>query len=67
MLKREEKRLAQGWVYEPVPFYEKNAAALALENKARRRPKIPIRRKRWVADAFYPVRLSNQIMKSKGR
>jgi len=32
-LKREEKRMKDGWTYEPQPFYEKNAAALALEGK----------------------------------
>lgn len=31
MLKKEEKRLAAGWTYEPTSFYEKNEAALALE------------------------------------
>jgi len=31
-LKKEDKRLAEGWSYEPRTFYEKNAAALALEN-----------------------------------
>jgi len=31
-IKLEEKRLANGWKYEPSTFYEKNAAALALEN-----------------------------------
>lgn len=30
-LKREEKRLAAGWTYEPPCFYEKNAAARALK------------------------------------
>jgi radical SAM superfamily enzyme YgiQ (UPF0313 family) len=30
-IKQEEKRLANGWVYEPHSFYEKNAAAIALE------------------------------------
>ena len=30
-LSKEEKRLANGWMYEPHSFYEKNAAALALE------------------------------------
>ncbi|MGD8369364.1 MAG: cobalamin-dependent protein [Desulfobacterales bacterium] len=30
-LLREEKRLAAGWRYEPASFYEKNAAARALE------------------------------------
>ncbi len=28
---KEEKRLANGWTYEPISFYEKNGAALALE------------------------------------
>lgn len=31
MMKREERRLAEGWTYEPPSFYEKNASALALE------------------------------------
>ncbi|RZB36935.1 MAG: hypothetical protein SRB2_01735 [Desulfobacteraceae bacterium Eth-SRB2] len=31
-LKKEERRLANGWTYEPDCFYEKNAAALTLEN-----------------------------------
>jgi radical SAM superfamily enzyme YgiQ (UPF0313 family) len=44
ILKREEKRLAHGWVYEPGSFYEKNAAAIAMENKHRRHPKIPMLR-----------------------
>ncbi len=39
MLKREEKRLASGWTYEPTSFYEKNAAALALEHPASAHPK----------------------------
>ncbi|HUH65447.1 MAG TPA: cobalamin-dependent protein [Syntrophales bacterium] len=30
-LKKEEERLARGWTYEPSSFYEKNDAALALE------------------------------------
>ena len=30
-LKKEERRLANGWTYEPTSFYEKNASALALE------------------------------------
>lgn len=33
-LLKEERRLAGGWQYEPTSFYEKNAAALALEAKA---------------------------------
>ncbi|MFC1489286.1 B12-binding domain-containing radical SAM protein [Thermodesulfobacteriota bacterium] len=31
-LKMEEKRLANGWTYEPPVFYEKNEAALSLES-----------------------------------
>jgi radical SAM superfamily enzyme YgiQ (UPF0313 family) len=30
-LKKEERRLADGWTYEPQSFYEKNPQALALE------------------------------------
>ena len=33
-LKREEKRLSNGWTYEPKTICEKNPAALALENAA---------------------------------
>ena len=61
MLQREEKRLARGWVYEPASFYEKNAAAIALENEPRRHPKIPMLRKRWVAGEFYPQPASYPI------
>ncbi|MFC1828727.1 B12-binding domain-containing radical SAM protein [Thermodesulfobacteriota bacterium] len=32
-LKREEKRLANGWTYEPPVFYEKNEAARALRGE----------------------------------
>ena len=32
-IKREEKRLARGWTYEPACFFEKNDAARALEQK----------------------------------
>ena len=41
---KEEKRLARGWTYEPESFYEKNAAALALDKvePARSRFKAPI-------------------------
>lgn len=31
-MKKEAKRLEKGWTYEPKTFYEKNPAALALEN-----------------------------------
>lgn len=32
-MKKEQKRLADGWTFEPVTFFEKNGAALALETK----------------------------------
>jgi hypothetical protein len=32
-LKQEDKRLADGWIYEPVCAYEKNEAALAMQTK----------------------------------
>ena len=41
-LKSEEKRLKNGWTYEPSTFYVKNAAALALEKKSDARVKITI-------------------------
>jgi radical SAM superfamily enzyme YgiQ (UPF0313 family) len=42
-LKMEEKRLANGWTYEPPSFYEKNKAALALKDTktSRALPEIP--------------------------
>ena len=41
-LKKEEERLARGWTYEPTSFYEKNAAALALDrpHKAQSQPAV---------------------------
>ncbi|MFH1985395.1 MAG: cobalamin-dependent protein [Pseudomonadota bacterium] len=43
MLQREEKRLADGWSYEPAVSYEKNAAAKALEAAPRHPAPTPIR------------------------
>jgi hypothetical protein len=34
--RREEKRLARGWTYEPPTFYEHNEAAYTLDDAARR-------------------------------
>jgi hypothetical protein len=65
MLKKEEKRLAQGWVYEPAFFYEKNAAAIALEKKPGRFSRLPIYNKRWAANKFSHVRISHSLMKVK--
>ena len=65
MLMKEEKRLAQGWVYEPAGFYKKNAAAIALEIKPGRLLRLPIHRKRWAVDKLSPVRVSHSLMKAK--
>ncbi len=40
-LKREERRLANGWTYEPQTFCEKNPAALSLENSAPQKSRQP--------------------------
>jgi radical SAM superfamily enzyme YgiQ (UPF0313 family) len=66
MLKREEKRLAQGWAYEPAALCEKNAAAIALGKKPERHPRFPKLHKRWTTDAFYPVHASHPMTKEKG-
>ncbi len=55
MLRREEKRLARGWTYEPNTLVEKNDAALALEKDApvpsqTVKPKVP-----WVTGELVPV------------
>ncbi|MBL7203233.1 MAG: cobalamin-dependent protein [Desulfobacteraceae bacterium] len=53
-LKKEEARLQNGWNYEPHAFYEKNAAALALEHRRKNerpvRPTVP-----WVTGDLAPV------------
>jgi hypothetical protein len=40
-LKKEEKRLAKGWAYEPYTCYEKNAPIRALERANRLRHLVP--------------------------
>lgn len=55
MLKREEKRLAKGWTYEPVSFYEKNAAALVLEHKRFKYSQSIISQVKRVARGLSPV------------
>jgi len=53
-LKKEEVRLRNGWNYEPHAFYEKNAAALALEH--RRKDIRPVRSTvPWVTGELSPV------------
>ena len=53
-LRKEEVRLQNGWIYEPHAFYEKNAAALALEHqrKGERRVKSTVP---WVTGDMSPV------------
>jgi radical SAM superfamily enzyme YgiQ (UPF0313 family) len=41
-LKREEKRLSEGWTYEPSAFITKNAAALSMKHKRAARVRIAI-------------------------
>ena len=53
-LKKEEIRLQNGWSYEPRAFYEKNAAALALEHQ--RKGERPVRSTvPWVTGDLSPV------------
>ena len=53
-LKKEEVRLQNGWSYEPPAFYEKNAAALALEHQ--RKGERPVRSTvPWVTGDLSPV------------
>jgi radical SAM superfamily enzyme YgiQ (UPF0313 family) len=47
-LKKEEERLARGWTYEPVSFYQKNEAALALEKGEPSGSKLKTPSIRWV-------------------
>ncbi|MEW6670282.1 MAG: radical SAM protein [Thermodesulfobacteriota bacterium] len=54
MLKREEKRLARGWSYEPGSFYEKNAAAMALESKVLKHSQAVTGCVRWVTAKLSP-------------
>ena len=52
---REERRLAQGWTYEPTGFYEKNPAAQAIVDRAHERPKTRATRIGWVENSTQPV------------
>ncbi|HOG16815.1 MAG: B12 binding domain protein [Syntrophaceae bacterium PtaU1.Bin231] len=55
MLKKEEKRLAEGWTLEPGSFCEKNAAALALGKSGKSDRKAAIPENRWVTCIPAPV------------
>lgn len=43
-IKKEEDRLSKGWSYEPITFYEKNTAALALDKRDKMSvdPNVPV-------------------------
>jgi hypothetical protein len=48
-LKKEEKRLAKGWTYEPLCTYEKNASALALEKQGTAKVTSPEKEAAWAS------------------
>jgi hypothetical protein len=48
-IKKEEKRLAAGWTYEPDTFYEKNAAALSLTDATAGAVAPRAVRAKWIA------------------
>ena len=54
-LRKEEKRLAEGWTFEPRIFYEKNAAALALGKTGKSGNKAAIPEIQWVTCVPAPV------------
>ncbi len=54
-LKKEEKRLENGWTYEPATFYEKNEAAFALEKTAPINVKTEALKIRWVTGEHSPA------------
>jgi hypothetical protein len=54
-LKREEKRLARGWTYEPDSFYEKNASAQALEQVPANKTRTFTSTAQWVTSELSPV------------
>ena len=56
-MKKEAKRLANGWTYEPQTFCEKNPAALALENTVHKSARHQISNAYLPAPAFARTRL----------
>jgi hypothetical protein len=61
MMKREDRRLAQGWAYEPSSFYEHNSAATALE---RIHPQ-PWRAQPMAQRHHFSLRLLNRPLKDR--
>lgn len=54
-MQREERRLADGWTYEPKTFYEKNPAALAIESAKAGTLKPSAAGTAWVTGKASPV------------
>jgi radical SAM superfamily enzyme YgiQ (UPF0313 family) len=55
-VKKEEKRIAEGWTYEPRSFYEKNASARALEQRSRPPRRRPLNATvEWVTGDLAPI------------
>jgi len=54
-IKLEERRLAKGWAIEPECFYEKNRAALKLDEKRPLKSEETPERIQWVGRAPTPV------------
>ncbi|MBN1381693.1 MAG: cobalamin-dependent protein [Deltaproteobacteria bacterium] len=54
-LKKEDKRLAAGWTYEPACFYEKNPAMKALEKEKQVKGKIKTKQTQPLMDKPAPV------------
>ncbi len=55
-IKLEEQRLAKGWTLEPGCFYEKNGAALKLDEKPHAKPAwMPEKEMPWVTGTSLPV------------
>ncbi len=55
MIKKENRRLSNGWTYEPKTFYEKNPAALSLESKAGKLKSPEAEVARWVTCKSQPA------------
>lgn len=54
--RKEEARLASGWSYEPMCFYEKNPAAQRLENSYATRSEVKTKTDKFVKDpSCFPV------------
>ena len=66
-LKKEEKRLANGWAYEPDAYYEKNESAMALDHDRVTRSRSLTATAKWVTGEFSPffARISAHALNPK--